>query len=125
MLCRRLVLTGLVCTLMAAVGLSVAAPSAHEQSRIDRLIRYVESQKSIVFIRNGTEYGCDEAARFLRSKMDTMGADVTSARDFIDRIASRSSTTGRPYQVKLSDGHVMPAAEFLSNELKRLDARPV
>lgn len=125
MLCRRFFLAGLVCKLTTVVGISVAAPSAHEQSRIDRLIRYVETQKSITFIRNGAEYGCAEAARFLRSKMDTMGADVTSARDFIDRVATRSSTTGRPYQVKLSDGRVVTAAEFLTDELRRLDARQV
>ena len=124
MLCRRVVLTGLVCTLTASVGFSMAAPSAYEQSRIDRLIRYVETQKGITFIRNGSEYGCDEAARFLRGKMESMGADVTSAREFIDRIASRSRTTGTAYQVKLGDGRVIPAAQFLFDELRRLDAHP-
>lgn len=125
MQCRRFVLTGLVCTLTAIAGLCVAAPSVHEQSRIDRLIRHVETQKGVMFIRNGTEYSCDEAARFLRGKMEAMGADVTSARDFIERIASRSSMSGQPYHVKLADGRVIPAAQYLSDELKRLDARPV
>ena len=124
MLRRRLLLVACFGALAANAGLSVAAPSAHEQARIERLIRHVETQKGIVFIRNGTEYGGDEAARFLRGKMDTMGADVNSARDFIERIATRSSTTGKAYQVRLSDGRVIPAAQFLSDELKRLDAHP-
>ena len=122
---RRWVLTGLAGVLAAGAGLGVAAPSPHEQARIERLIRHVETQKNIVFIRNGSEYDGAEAGRFLRGKMESMGADVTSARDFIERIGSRSSTTGKAYQVKFSDGRVIPAAQYLGDELKRIDAHPV
>ena len=66
-------------------GSSAAAPPPLEQLRIDKLIRHVEVQKGMKFIRNGTEYSCEEAAKFLRGKMDSMGAEVTSARDFIER----------------------------------------
>ena len=124
MLRRRLVLTVLVCPLAAFAELSLGAPSVQEQSRINRLIHHVEMQKGVRFIRNGAEYSCDEAARFLRSKMDAMGSDVVSARDFIERIASRSSMSGRSYYVKLADGRVISAAQYLSDELKQLDAHP-
>ena len=76
------------------------------------------------FIRNGTEYTCAEAAQFLRGKMDSMGGEVTNAREFIERIATKSSMSGKPYQVKFADGKTMMAAQFLSDELKRMEGQP-
>ncbi len=110
--------------LVIGAGSSAAALPPLEQVRIDKLIRHVEVQKGMKFVRNGTEYSCEEAARFLRGKMDSMGAEVTSARDFIERIASKSSMSGKPYHVRFSDGRMMPSAQFLGDELKRLEAAP-
>ena len=110
--------------MLASAGSSAAAPPPHEQARIDKLIRHVETQKGMTFIRNGTEYSCADAARFLRGKMESMGAEVTTAREFIDRIATKSSMSGKPYQVRFSDGRLVPAAQFLGDELKRLEAAP-
>jgi len=110
--------------MLMAVSAVQAAPPAHEQSRIERLIRFVESQKDMKFIRNGTEYSCAEAAKFMRGKLESMGGDVSTAREFIERIATKSSMSGEPYHVKLADGRLVPAAQFLTEELKRMDARP-
>lgn len=116
------------CFVVAAVWmLAMAADAAlppHEQSRIERLIAFVESQKDMKFIRNGTEYSCDDAAKFLRGKLEAMGGEITTAREFIERIASKSSMSGEPYQVKLASGKQMTAAQFLGDELKRMDTRP-
>lgn len=101
-----------------------AAPPAHELSRIERLIRFVETQKDLKFVRNGSEYTCAEAAKFLRGKLESMGGDVNTAREFIERIASKSSMSGEPYHVKLADGRLMLASQFLGDELKRIEARP-
>jgi Family of unknown function (DUF5329) len=103
---------------------ALGAPPPHEQSRIEKLIKFVESQKDMKFIRNGTEYSCADAAKFLRGKMDAMGGEVTSAREFIERIASKSSMSGQPYQVKFADGKTMLASQFLSDELKRIEGQP-
>lgn len=111
-----------VATLLALRAAAVAPP--HEQSRIDRLIRFVETQQSMTFIRNGTEYSSADAGRFLRGKLETMGREVTTAREFIERIATKSSMSGRPYQVKFADGRTMLASQFLADELKRLEALP-
>lgn len=123
---RRVLGTSLV--VFAALGInavgSAAAPPPHEQARIDKLIRFIETRQGMKFIRNGTEYSCEDAARFMRGKMDSMGTEVKSARDFIDRIASRSSMTGKPYHVRFTDGSVVTAAQFLGDELKRLEAQP-
>lgn len=109
--------------LLVALG-AVAAPPPQEQSRIERLIKMVEVRKDMKFIRNGTEYDCTDAARFLRGKLEAMGKEVTTAREFIERIASKSSMSGEPYHVKFADGRTMLASVFLNEELKRLEGQP-
>lgn len=108
---------------LIALG-AAAAPPPQEQSRIDRLILAVESRKDMKFIRNGTEYDAADAGRFLRGKLEAMGREVTTAREFIERIASKSSMSGKPYHVKFADGKTMLASQFLGEELNRLERQP-
>jgi hypothetical protein len=108
---------------LVALG-AMAAPPPQEQSRIEHLIRYVEAHRDMKFIRNGSEYDCDDAAKFLRGKLEAMGREVNTAREFIERIASKSSMSGEPYHVKFADGKMMLASQFLGDELKRLEGRP-
>ena len=116
---RRRFLVGVA--VLAGIGAVAAAPPPHEQTRIEKLIHFVEVQKDMKFVRNGTEYSCADAGKFLRGKLESMGKEVTTAREFIERIASKSSMSGQPYQVKFADGRMMPASQFLHEELKRLD----
>lgn len=118
MMQRRWLLAAL---LAGAAGASGAAPDAMEQARIERLLRYVEAQKRTSFVRNGKAYSCREAALFLRAKYAKMGEHVTTAAQFIDQIASRSSTTGEPYLVRYADGRSAAAAKVLHDELVRMD----
>ena len=114
----------LVSSLLFPVLQAVAALPPYEQTRIEKLIQYIESQKGMKFIRNGSEYNCEEAGRFLRGKLDSMGDKVTTAREFIEHIASRSSMSGRAYQVRFADGRIVPSAQFLGDELMRIEHRP-
>lgn len=118
---RRSLLVLFGASLGAAAGLAFAAPSARERALIDRLIGFVEQQRGAAFIRNGTEHSCADAAKFLRGKMDSMGDDVHTAREFVDRIASKSSTTGEAYRVKFDDGRTITASKYLLDELARLE----
>ncbi len=106
---------------LMAAGVVHAAPDAVELARIERLIRYIEQQKDVQFVRNGTAHSPEDAAKFLRDKFKKMGELVTSAQSFIDQIASRSSTTGEPYLIRFPDAHIVPAAQFLTDELRRMD----
>jgi len=123
MMRRRFVAASLVLLSMTALPV-LAAPPAQEQSRIEKLIRYVESQKALKFIRNGTEYTSEDAGKFLRGKLEAMGGEVTTARQFIKRIASRSSMSGQPYHVRLADGQTLLAENFLEDELQRIERQP-
>jgi hypothetical protein len=96
---------------------------AGERDRVDRLIGYVESRTDLAFVRNGQDYSSKDAASFLREKMDQMGGSVTTAQQFIDQIATRSSMSGEPYMIRHPDGRTEHSAKFLSDELRRMDAR--
>ncbi len=76
------------------------------------------------FIRNGTEYTAEDAGKFLRGKLEAMGGEVATARQFIKRIASRSSMSGQPYHVRLADGQTLLAENFLEDELQRIERQP-
>ena len=104
-------------------GYARAGVSAAEQARIDRLIEYVWARKDVRFIRNGSDYSCEDAAKFMRGKMNAMGEHVSSAEQFIDQIASKSSTSGQPYMIRFPDGKTTPVAQFLGEELKRMDGK--
>jgi translation initiation factor 2B subunit (eIF-2B alpha/beta/delta family) len=109
------------CGLLASIARAGITPA--EQARIDRLIDYIESRKDLTFIRNGSEYSCEDAARFMRRKLRSMGENVTTAQQFIEQIASKSSTTGKPYLIRYADGKTVTAAVFLGEELKRMDGK--
>lgn len=115
---RRIVLVGL---LAAAFAAAQAAPSEAERARIERLIAYVGTGKDLKFVRNGSAYSPADAAKFLRGKFDKMGEHVSTAQQFIDEIASRSSTSGQAYLIRFADGRSLPAAQFLGDELRRMD----
>ncbi len=60
--------------------------------------------------------------RFLRGKWDANKADVKTVRDFIDKVATKSGTSGKPYLMRFSDGKEIPSREFLLAELKKLES---
>lgn len=107
--------------LLVAARVARAAPDEIEQARIERLIHYVETRRNMVFVRNGKDHSARDAALFLRAKYAKMGEHVTTAAQFIDQIASRSSTTGEVYKVRFADGRMLPAAKVLREELARMD----
>ncbi len=88
-----------------------------ETERIESLLKAIEESK-LVFIRNGSEHDGPAAAAHLRRKLRAADDRVRTAREFIDGIATKSSTTGEPYQVRLADGTVSDLAPWLEAQLK-------
>ena len=117
----RLFRTTLFALLLAAVAaLAPATPSASEQKLIDTLILRVSNMKTMTFMRNGDEHNAADAAKHMQAKFDHFKDEIVTAEDFIDRCASRSEMTGTPYQVKMPNGAVRDAKEFLTAELRTL-----
>jgi len=93
---------------------------AEAAATIDALIAAIERLTDAAFLRNGQAYTSAEAAEFLRRKYRAKASAVASAEDFIERVASFSATTGRPYRIRLGDGREIEGAHFLRTELERL-----
>ena len=104
-----------------AAGAALAAPSSAEMARIERLLVMIGTRRDMRLVRNGSEHDTDTAVSFLRGKLKHFGSDIKTAEEFIERLASRSSTTGQLYWVRLPDGRQIPAGDFLRIELARLD----
>jgi hypothetical protein len=102
-----------------AAGAEDKAPS--EKEKIEALIKHVEGLKGAKFIRNGREYDAETAAKFLRGKWEAKEKQIKTARDFIEKVATKSGTSGKAYQVRLKDGTKKKSAEYLTEQLKKIE----
>ncbi len=92
-----------------------------EKQKIEALIKQVADLKDAKFVRNGSNYNADSAAVFLRRKWEANESEVKTARDFIDKVASFSGTSGKPYLIRFKDGGEIKSRDFLLAQLKKLD----
>jgi hypothetical protein len=112
-----------VVLLLGSLVLPSLARDAREQQRIDYLIQSLSSLPGAVFIRNGKEYGAEDAQKHLRQKLDYGGERLKTAEMFVDYCASESSITHRPYQIRFADGQVTNTATFFHERLKEFDTK--
>jgi hypothetical protein len=104
------------------VPAAFAAPNPVEARKIEQLIGAVERLGNAQFIRNGAAYDAKKAADHLRLKLREAGDRVESAEDFIDLCASRSSLSGKPYEIVFDDGRRITSEAFLRGKLKELQS---
>ncbi len=102
----------------ASVGSATTSPSVAEQE-ISHLLEFVE-RSGCSFIRNGKEHSSVEAREHMAMKYDHLRKRITTAEEFIERVASGSSLTGRSYRVACSDRAPESSAIWLERELERL-----
>lgn len=111
----------------AALALVLALASAGawaartEQARIDALLVAVE-KSGCEFERNGTRYSAAEGAAHLRTKLDSAGDRVQTAAQFIERIATGSSQSGKPYRVVCPGQAPAPSRAWLEARLAEMAA---
>jgi len=108
--------------LVLLIGTATAAPSPVEARKIEHLIAAVEQLREAKFIRNGTAHDARKAADHLRLKLREAGERVENAEDFIRLCASRSSVSGKPYEIVFHDGRRMTSEAFLGAKLKELQS---
>src|SRR6266508_864385 len=111
----RLFFLGLVLLLAATGAVGVSRPAA-EQAKIDWLLAEVGNSKA-TFIRNGKEYDGAKAMAHLKTKLLFAGRRVQTVRQFIVSVASHSEATGKPYEIRLSDGKQEPMQLWLMERL--------
>lgn len=122
MLRRKFGILSLSIVLLAAVlpgTLGAQTAPEPEKMRIEALIKRVSELQDAKFVRNGAEYDVKSAVRFLRGKWKANDKEVRTARDFVDKVASLSGTSGKPYLIRFKDGREMQSRDFLLAELKK------
>ena len=108
--------------LITTVQVAALSATATEKQKIEALIQQVSELKDARFVRNGSAYNSKSAAIFLRRKWQANQSEVRSARDFIDKVASYSGTSGKPYLIRFKDGKEIHSREFLLARLKTLES---
>jgi len=107
-----------LCAIPGRVGAAGLPPDQTQQ--VEALIAAIGRLTEAAFIRNGRSYAAATAAEFLRRKWRQREAEVGSADDFIEKVASFSSTTGQIYLIRFSDDREIPCSIFLRTELSNL-----
>ena len=113
----------LLVALSAPHALLAAEKPATEKEKIEALINNIENLKGATFIRNGKDYDAKTAARFLRGKWRAHEKDIKTAMDFIDKVASVSGTSGKPYTIRFKDSRDVKCGDYLKDELKKLETQ--
>lgn len=103
-------------TLVLILFFSVGHGAAAENREISYLFAYI-ADSGCTFIRNGKEYDSAEAKEHLQYKYGRVKSRISTADDFITRIASRSSITKKPYAVQCGEDRIM-AGPWLSEALR-------
>ena len=100
-----------------ALLLSANSGMANEQTdaEVQYLLHFVENS-GCTFHRNGSDHNAPDAADHLRLKYRNGGKYVNNADQFIDRLASKSSWSGKKYTVTC-EGHTQPSGEWLHRAL--------
>ena len=111
---RPLLLTVLLC--VALMSSTYAQTDA--EAEITALIEAVR-ESGCEFNRNGSLHSAEAAAEHLELKYSRGKRYADSAEAFIERLASKSSWSGKPYEM-ICDGETQPAGDWLTATLVAL-----
>ena len=100
-----------ICVVLANPETSMAVTPS-EQSRIGALLDAIERENDLIFIRNGSEHTAQEAVNHLKLKLRRAGNRISTAEEFIDHLASGSSSSKKTYLVRRTGGKPEPAGPF-------------
>lgn len=107
----------------ATAGAQGAEPIVRLDSEIGYLVVAIQ-RSGCRFSRNGLEYDAAAAAEHLREKYAFVarGKPLGDTETVIERVATRSSITGRPYEVRCPGQDPVPLASWLRAALVRARA---
>ena len=97
---------------------------AHAEADADTEIRALiqaVAESNCEFNRNGSMHSAEAAAAHLELKYSRGKRYADSAEAFIERLASKSSWSGKPYQM-ICDGEAQPAGDWLTAILQDIRA---
>ena len=108
----------LVLMILLLGPITTARADTHAGAEIHALIQAV-TESECEFNRNGSLYSAETAAEHLELKYSRGKRYADSAEAFIERLASKSSWSGEPYQM-ICDGETQPAGDWLTMRLEAL-----
>ncbi len=88
---------------------------AGDNEEIDYLLSYL-ADSGCTFVRNGEEHEAKEARDHLEMKYNYAKRRIKTAEVFIDKIASKSSLSRKPYEVRCGDVET-PSKQWLEEAL--------
>jgi len=95
-----------------------------ENAKIEKLIVALQQLSGARFVRNDREHSADEAVAHLREKWESNKSEIATAEDFIRIAGSRSSVTGKPYTIRLSDGTEVKSEDWFAGKLSEIEKPP-
>ena len=113
-------------TLLLAASLALSTTALAAQDQADREIQYLlgfVADSGCTFLRNGDAHDSADAADHLRLKYDRGRRYADTAEHFIDRLASGSSWSGKPYTVTCGE-ITKPSGEWLHRALAEYRQQP-
>jgi len=118
-------------SLLLGIQLTLAFDYQHplkdDEAAIAYLLDEVEKSQG-VFLRNGSEHSAKEAKKHLAHKMKMARSmfwffgpkkDI-SLQEFIEKIASQSSTSNKDYQIRLKSGETVKTGDWLRSKILEL-----
>lgn len=113
----------------AALLLALSAPAGFAQppasvhSEVHGLLQDVE-RSGCEFGRNGTWHDARAAVVHMRGKYDYLVARdlISTSEDFVERVGTKSSMSGQPYQVRCTGGAPLASGQWLKSRLVQLRA---
>ncbi|MBN1547555.1 MAG: DUF5329 domain-containing protein [Syntrophaceae bacterium] len=90
------------------------------ENEIQHLFDYLKNS-NCEFIRNGKWHNAEEAFKHLNKKYQYLVKKglIISTEQFIDRAASKSSMSGKPYLVKCGESGPIKSSVWLKSKLTR------
>ncbi len=107
----------LVTAIALAMPVAFAETSATE-AEIAHLMTTIGTS-NCVFVRNGKRHSARDAEAHIRSKYRRAKRYATTAELFIERLASKSSMSKKPYWMECPGDEPVQSGDWLSAELER------
>ena len=108
----------LVLMILLLGTIDTARADTQADAEIQALIQAV-AESECEFNRNGSVHSAEAAAEHLELKYSRGRRYTDSAEAFIERLASKSSWSGKPYQM-ICGGETQPAGDWLTMRLEAL-----
>lgn len=108
--------------LLAFISIISFSVLADTKAEIDHLISYVKNT-NCMYERNGDKHKGSKAAKHIVKKYRYFEDDIKSAEDFIKLSATKSTMSGKYYQIHCPNQPVIKSQDWLLAELNRLRAK--